>query len=93
MVFNEVECKINMFSLRDAERVIPELVKTATKKLRAGKSDPLYSFSSDCIKVDSDMLAELLAVITKSYLIHGHVTSYLLLATLVPIIKGQAWLY
>ena len=35
------------------------------------------------------MLAELLAIIIKGYLIHGHVTSYLLLATLVPIIKDK----
>ena len=88
-VSNEVEGKINMFSLRDVEKVTPELIKTATKKLRAGKSDPVYIFSSDCIKVDSDMLAELLAIIIKGYLIHGHVTSYLLLATLVPIIKDK----
>ena len=51
--------------------------------------DPVYTFSSDCIKVDSDLLAELLSIIIRSYLIHGHVTRFLLLATLVPIIKDK----
>ena len=70
MVSSEVESKVNSFSLRDVEKVTPELVKTAAKKLKPGKSDPVYTFSSDCIKVDSDLLAELIAIIIRSYLIH-----------------------
>ena len=35
------------------------------------------------------MLAELLAVIIRCYLVHGHVTRFFLLATLVPIIKDK----
>ena len=89
IVSSEVESKINNFSLRDVARVTPEVVKSAAGKLKAGKSDPVYSFSSDCIKVDSDMLDELLSIILRSYLIHGHVTRFLLLATLVPIIKDK----
>ena len=34
-------------------------------------------------------LVELLTIIIRCYLIHGHVTRYLLLATLVPIIKDK----
>ena len=85
----EVEAKISYISLNDVMKVTPEIVKTATGKLKPGKSDPVYAFSSDCIKVDSDCLQELLSIIIRSYLIHGHVTRYLLLATLVPIIKDK----
>ena len=46
-------------------------------------------FTSDCIKVDSEHLAVLLAAIFKSFLVHGHVSRFLLLATLVPIIKDK----
>ena len=88
-VSSEVDSKVNSFSLREVGKVTPELVKSAAKKLKPGKSDPVYTFSSDCIKVDSDLLAELLSIIIRSYLIHGHVTRFLLLATLVPIIKDK----
>ena len=37
----------------------------------------------------SSLLAELLSIIIQCYLIHGHVTRFLLLATLLPIIKDK----
>ena len=80
---------MNSLSLSDVKKVTPAVVKSAAKKLKAGKSDPVYSFSSDCIKVDSDKLAELLSIIIRCDLVHGHVTRFLLLATLVPIIKDK----
>ena len=67
----------------------PEIVKQAVGKIKSGKSDPVHLFSSDCIKVESVTLVELLTIIIRCYLIHGHVTRYLLLATLVPIIKDK----
>ena len=85
----EVEDNIGEYSVDDVNKVTPEIVKEATKKLKSGKSDPVFSFSSDCIKVESDRLAYLLSVIVQSYLIHGHVTRFLLIATLVPIIKDK----
>ena len=88
-VSSEVESKVNRWSICDVEKVTPDIIKTATKKLKPGKSDPVYSFSSDCIKVESNLLAELLSIIIKCYLVHGHVTRFLLLATLVPIIKDK----
>ena len=89
LISSEVEVKVNSLSLSDVEKVTPAVVKSAAKKLKAGKSDPVYSFSSDCIKVDSYKLAELLSIIIRCYLVHGHVTRFLLLATLVPIIKDK----
>ena len=86
---SEVDIKISSVSLSDAMKVTPEIVQAAAGKLKPGKSDPVYTFSSDCIKVDSQCLAELLSIIIRCYLIHGHVTRYLLLATLVPIIKDK----
>ena len=88
-VSSEVEAKVSSLSIIDVEKVTPEIIKTATKKLKPGKSDPIYTFSSDCIKVDSKLLSEYLSVIIQCYLVHGHVTRFLLLATLVPIIKDK----
>ena len=88
-VSSEVEEKITSLTIKDVMKVTPEVVKTAADKLKPGKSDPVYTFSSDCIKVDSKQLVILLTIIIKCFLIHGHVTRFLLLATLVPIIKDK----
>ena len=82
-VSNEVESKVNTLSIDDVERVTPEVIRSAAKKLKPGKSDPVYSFSSDCIKVDSTLLSEYLSILIKCFLVHGHVTRFLLL-TLSP---------
>ena len=67
----------------------PDILKKAAAKLKAGKSDSVFLFTSDCIKVDSQRLAVLLAAVFQSFLVHGHVSKFLLLATLVPIIKDK----
>ena len=88
-LLEEVNNGINFTHVHDVKKVTPDLVKEAVKHLKDGKSDPVHAFSSDCIKNAPDLLFQLLAVIIKSFLFHGHVTIYLLLATLVPIIKNK----
>ena len=88
-VQQEVDMKVGEGSLKHVEKVTPELVKKAAHKLKSRKSDPVFSFSSDCFKKGTKSLYENLSIILQSFLIHGHVTSILLLATLVPIIKDN----
>ena len=45
----EVENKINSYHILDVEKVTPKIVKEAASHLNSNKSDPNYSFSSDCI--------------------------------------------
>ena len=52
------------------------MLKEAAQKHKSGKSDPVF-YISDCFKNGTQSLYE--------SLIHGHSTSVLLLATLVPI--------
>ena len=47
-VTKDVEEKVNSCSMSDVKKVTPDIVKCAAKKLKPGKSDPVYSFSSDC---------------------------------------------
>ena len=88
-VQNQVENKVDMFSLSDVAKVTPEIVKKAAEKLKSGKSDPVFSFSSDCFKNAKISLYQNLSIILQSCLVHGHLTTILLLATLVPIIKDK----
>ena len=88
-MYVEVENKVNRKSLADVEKVTPAIVKEAVKKLNNNKTDPTYSFTSDFLKNAPDILFSHLAVIIKSFLIHAHASSVLLLSTLVPIIKDK----
>ena len=88
-VAQETESRINSLSNLDVEKVTPDVVKEAASHLRDSKSDPTYSFNSDCIKNGSDKLFENLSLAVRSFLVHGHVTYFLLLATLAPIIKDK----
>ena len=88
-VAQETESRINSLSHLDVEKVNPDVVKEAASHLRDSKSDPSYSFNSDCIKNGSDQLFEKLSLAVRSFLVHGHVTYFLLLATLAPIIKDK----
>ena len=49
-VAQETESRINSLSNLDVEKVTPDVVKEAASHLRDSKSDPTYSFNSDCIK-------------------------------------------
>ena len=89
LMANEVESKVNYLSLMDVEKVTADVVKEAASHLRDSKSDPTFSFNSDCIKNGTDQLFDKLSLSIKSFLIHGHVTYFLLLATLLPIIKDK----
>ena len=88
-ISQELEEKITIDCLDDVNRVTAEEVKKAAANLKPGKGDPTFSFSSDCLKIDSDVLAEYTAMMIRSFLIHGHIPMFMLLSTLVPIIKDK----
>ena len=76
-------------SLVEVLKVTPDVVKEAAQQLKSEKSDPVFSFSSDCFKHAPDILYAKPANLLQGFIIHGHVTIVLLLATLVPIIKDK----
>ena len=88
-LFQEVENKIDRKSNVDVDKVTPDIVKEAVKKLNANKTDPVFSFTSDFLKNAPDILFDHLSIIIRSFLIHAHASHVLLLATLVPLIKDK----
>ena len=64
-------------------------VNKAINKLRLGKSDSKYNFGSDAFIHGSNALSEKLAFLFQTFLIHGFVPVFLLVCTLVPIIKDK----
>ena len=55
----EIESKINILSLLDVEKVTPEVVKKAAANLCDSKSDPIFTFNSDCVTINSQSLSNL----------------------------------
>ena len=88
-ISKEVDTKITVDSLADVNKVNKEEVKKAAAALKSDKGDPVYSFTSDCLKVESDILSEHTAMMIRSFLIHNYIPQFMLLSTLVPIIKDK----
>ena len=66
-ICDKIEGLIKPEHIEDVERVTMEEVKKAAAQLKPGKSDSTYFFSSDCIKVNSDLLAQNTATMIKSF--------------------------
>ena len=88
-LYSQINDTICQDDLIDVKRVTPAKVKEAVNHLNNNKTDPVYDFSSDCLKNGPDILYDHLSKILQAFLIHSHVSLHLLLAILVPIIKDK----
>ena len=86
----ELEAVIDDQSLEFIDRITPDVVRSATqKKLKAGKTDPVVDITSDFLIHAPTKLFEIISMCFKSYIIHAHVSSFLLISTLVPLLKDK----
>ena len=88
-LLQNINARIGNESHIQINKVNPNLIKEALDKIKSNKSDPLLDFSSDFLKNAPEILYVHLSDIIRSFLIHGHVSNFLLLATLVPIVKDK----
>ena len=89
LIKNEVESKIKDDDINEIEKIDSKVVNNAIKKVKSGKNDPIFKYSSDCFKTGSVILNEYLTALIKSFFIHGFIPTILLLSTLMPIIKDK----
>ena len=61
--------RITISSLDEVRKVTPVVVREAVSHLKAGKSDPVLQFSSDCLKNAPTILYDHLAEVFQSFLI------------------------
>ena len=71
------------------DRVNYDNVKAALNKLKSGKSDSTYGFTSDCLINSSDTLINHCVSLFKWFLRTGKIPASLLLCTLIPIVKDN----
>ena len=89
---NEIKEKLNSIigqeSMSDVNKVTGSVVKEACSRMKPGKTDVSESFTSDILLHAPDNLFECLAVIFRSFLVHGNVTLELLSCAFLPLFKG-----
>ena len=81
-IADNIQSSIDTVNILDAD-----LVKAATKKLKADKSDVSNDFTSDCLKAAPDSFFVQLAALFRTFLIHGYISHNLLVCALSPIVK------
>ena len=87
---HELKEKIDDHSITFVDRVTTDVVKNVMKKkLKPGKTDAVANITSDYLIYAPDKLFEILSICFKSYIVHAHVSEFLLISTLVPIIKDK----
>ena len=61
-------------SLKDIVKITPALIKEAVSRIRNNKSDPVFDFTSNCLKNAPSILFDQLLSLLRYYLIHGHIS-------------------
>ena len=69
----KVENNIKEGDSKDVEKIDEGMVKRACQKLKPGKGDTGFTFSSDCVKIDSPTLWRALGSIIRGFLYHGFI--------------------
>ena len=76
-------------SLKDIVKITPALIKEAVSRIKNSKSDPVFDFTSNCLKNAPSILFDQLSSLFRYYLIHGHISELLMTSTLIPIPKDK----
>ena len=88
-IYSELNSSINQSTWEDIYKVAPAVVKNAISHLKPSKSDSFFDFSTDCFKNADDILFYHISNIFMLFLSHGHISSFLLISSLVPLIKDK----
>lgn len=88
-ISDSLNSRIYNSSLIEIRKINPTVVLSAVSKLKRGKSDPVMDFSTDCIKNSPPILFDHLSSIFRYFLIHGYISSFLTVSTIIPLIKNK----
>ena len=86
---DEVESSITEDAMKDVQLVTPTLIEKVVREIKSSKNDPIFTFNSDCIKKAPSSFYHHIAKIIRAFLVHGHVSDILLVATIVPLLKDK----
>ena len=81
--------KIQAGDIFEVNRVTEDVVKQALGRMKGGKNDAIFDFQSDCLVNGPPILVTHLANMIRSFLTHGEVPYFLLVCTLLPLVKDN----
>ena len=73
----------------EIQKITKESVKAAAIMMKKGKADVSGSYSTDAIRLAPDSLFEKLALVYRSFLVHGTVSRPLLACAFMPLLKSS----
>ena len=85
----EISSSVCRESYLDVNRITTDIVRNALESMKKGKSDSTYLIQSDCLTVKSDLLVQHLTNLLKTFVSHGSVPYFLLVCTLLPLVKDN----
>jgi len=88
-VQESIALQVDPSLLGELDRVNEKIVFEALTKLKSGKSDPTFSFNSDCLLNSCDDLIKHVTILFKWFLRTGTIPAFLLLYTIVPSVKDN----
>ena len=88
---NNIEGNLSDHNYDEICAIDEDLATEALGKMKGGKNDVMFSFSSDCIINGPPLLEMHLANLFRVFLVHGQVADILLLCSFIPIVK-DGWL-
>ena len=90
-IYQSINSRIDETLLQDIDKVNTQTAAPALNKLKSSKSDPAFDFNSDCsIKFPPELIQHVSVTnLIKWFLRTGKVPAFLLLCTIVPIVKDN----
>ena len=88
-IYRRLNDNINVGSLNEVDKITPQLVQQAVMKLKNDKTDPVFHFTSNCLKNSPKVLFDHLAELFQMLLIHAHISPAILISTVIPLIKDK----
>ena len=88
-ISRDLEENINAQSQYQVDRVTKDLVKEAMRRMKPKKSDAVFDMVSDFYINGPEELVSHLTALIKMFLIHGCVPNFVLMCSLVPLVKDN----
>ena len=88
-ILHNINQNIDDEDINIVDSVDKSIIKEAIDKLKNGKSDVDKDFGSDALINGCDVISEPLSFLIKTFLIHGSIPLFLLVCSLVPIVKDK----
>ena len=88
VIRNKVRELVTNDSIQEVARINGKTVKAAAGLMKAGKTDISEGYRSDAILCGPDILFDQLALVFRSWCVHGTVTQSMLACAFLPLLKG-----